>query len=171
MDKQRTNIALTGFMATGKTSVAQALANKLGKKYVSTDDLIVKKANKSIPKIFENDGEIKFRELEIEIVKTVSEMNDIVVDCGGGIVLNWINVTRLKEKGLIILLTASVERILERSSLSTERPLLNVQNTKEKIVELLKFREPFYERAADVIIDTTNLSIDDIVTKILESIK
>jgi shikimate kinase len=165
------NLVITGFMATGKTSVAQALANNLGKKYVSTDNLIVKKANKSITKIFEEDGEIKFRELEIEIVKMVSEMDDVVVDCGGGIVLNWINVARLKEKGIIVLLTAPVDRILERSSSSTERPLLNVQNTREKVVELLKFREPFYERAADVIIDTTNLSIDDIVTKILVSVK
>lgn len=167
----KNNLVITGFMATGKTSIAQSLASKLGKKYVSTDDMIVKKANKSIPKIFEDDGEITFRELEIEIVKTVSEMDDIVVDCGGGIVLNWINVARLKEKGIIVLLTASVERILERSSSSTERPLLNVQNTREKIVELLKFREPFYERAADVSIDTTKLSIDDIVRKILEFLK
>jgi shikimate kinase len=165
------NLVITGFMATGKTSVAQALANNLGKNYVSTDDLIVKKANKSIPKIFEEDGEIKFRELEIEIVKMVSEMDDVVVDCGGGIVLNWINVARLKEKGIIVLLTASVGRILERSSSSTERPLLNVQNTREKVVELLNFREPFYERAADVIIDTNNLSIDGIVTKILDSLR
>ena len=77
----KNNLVIIGFMATGKTSVAQALANKLGKEYVSTDDLIVKKANKQIPKIFEDDGEIKFRELEIEIVKKVSEMDDIVVDC------------------------------------------------------------------------------------------
>ncbi len=133
--------------------------------------MIVEKTNKSISKIFEEEGEITFRELEIEIVKIISEMDDIVLDCGGGIVLNWINVTRLKENGIIILLTASVERILERSSSSTERPLLNVQNTREKIVELLKFREPFYKRAADMIIDTTNLSIDDIVTKILDFLK
>ncbi|WP_287586219.1 shikimate kinase [Candidatus Borrarchaeum sp.] len=167
----KNNLVIIGFMATGKTSVAQALASKLGKEYVSTDDLIVKKANKYIPKIFEDDGEIKFRELEIEIVKTVSEMDDIVVDCGGGVVLNWINVVRLKEKGIIVLLTASVERILERSSSSTERPLLNVQNTREKIVALLKFREPFYEKAADVIIDTNNLSIDNIVAQILDFLK
>jgi shikimate kinase len=171
VDKQRTNIALTGFMATGKTSVAQTLANKLGKKYVSTDDLIVKKANKSISKIFEEDGEITFRELEIEIVKMISEMDDVVVDCGGGIVLNWINVARLKEKGIIVLLTASVDRILQRSSSSTERPLLNVSNTKKRIVDLLKFREPFYDRAADMRIDTTKLSIDEIITKIIEFLK
>ena len=167
----KNNLVITGFMATGKTSVAQSLASKLGKKYVSTDDMIVKKANKSIPKIFEDDGEITFRELEIEIVKTVSEMDDIVVDCGGGIVLNWINVARLKENGIIVLLTASLESILQRSSSSTERPLLRVFNTREKIVELLKFREPFYERAADMNIDTTKLSIEDIVRKILDFLK
>jgi shikimate kinase len=165
------NLVIIGFMATGKTSVAQALASKLGKEYVSTDDLIVKKANKDIPKIFEDDGEIKFRELEIEIVKIVSEMDEVVVDCGGGVILNWINVVRLKEKGFIVLLTAPVEKILERSSSSTERPLLNVQNTKEKIIELLKFREPFYKKAADMIIDTTNQSIDNIITQIVDFLK
>ncbi|MCK5587397.1 MAG: shikimate kinase [Candidatus Lokiarchaeota archaeon] len=167
----KNNLVIIGFMATGKTSVAQALAKKLGKKYISTDMQIVKKTNKAIPLIFKEEGGTKFRELEIEITKTISSMDDIVVDCGGGIVLNWINIIRLKERGIVVLLTASVESILQRSSSTTERPLLNVENTKEKIVELLKFREPFYERAADMSIDTTNLSIDDVVTRILENLK
>jgi shikimate kinase len=167
----KNNIVIIGFMATGKTSVARYLANELGKEYVSTDEMIVKKENKAINSIFEKEGEIRFRELEIEVIKTISKMDNIVVDCGGGIVLNWINVVRLQEKGIIILLTASEEQILERSALSPERPLLSVQDTQEKINVLLRFRKPFYERAADVCIDTTNLKTDDVVARILEIVK
>ena len=167
----KNNIVIIGFMATGKTSVARYLANELGKEYVSTDEMIIKKENKTINSIFEEEGEIRFRELEIEVIKAISKMDNIVVDCGGGIVLNWINVTRLQEMGIIILLTSSVEQILERSGSSPERPLLNVQDTQEKITELLRFRKPLYERAADVSIDTTNLKINDVVTRILEIVK
>lgn len=167
----KNNIVIIGFMATGKTNVARYLANELGKEYVSTDEMIVKKENKTIKSIFEEEGEIRFRELEIEVIKAISKMDNIVVDCGGGIVLNWINVVRLQEKGIIILLTASVEQILERSASSPERPLLNVQDAQEKINVLLRFRKPFYERAADVCIDTTNLMTDDVVTRILEIVK
>jgi len=167
----KNNIVIIGFMATGKTSVARYLANELGKEYVSTDEMIVKKENKKINSIFEEEGEIRFRELEIEVIKAISKMDNIVVDCGGGIVLNWINVVRLQEKGIIILLTASIEQILERSALSPERPLLNVQDAQEEINVLLRFRKPFYERAADVCIDTTNLMTDDVVTRILEIVK
>ncbi len=167
----KNNIVIIGFMATGKTSVARYLANELGKKYISTDEMIIKKVNKAINLIFEEEGETRFRELEIEVIKAISKMDNLVVDCGGGIVLNWINVARLQEKGIIILLTASVEQILERSASSPERPLLNVQDAKEKTTELLRFRKPFYERAADVSIDTTNLKVNDIVSRILEIVK
>jgi shikimate kinase len=167
----KNNIVIIGFMATGKTRVARYLANLLGKEYVSTDEMIIEKENKTINSIFEEEGEIRFRELEIEVIKAISKMDNIVVDCGGGIVLNWINVVRLQEKGIIILLKASIEQILERSALSPERPLLNVQDAQKEINALLRFRKPFYERAADVCIDTTNLMTDDVVTRILEIVK
>ena len=165
----KNNIALIGFMGTGKTVVGKSLAKKLNKKYVDMDALIVKKAGKSIPRIFEEDGEIRFRELEIEVTKEISGMKDVIIDCGGGVVLNKINIDRLKRNAIVILLTASPEIILNRVLKEKgQRPLLEVSDRMKKIKDLLSFREPFYNRSADYIIDTSGLSIDEVVERIIE---
>lgn len=123
----KTNIALIGFMATGKTAVGKLLAQKLGKKFIELDAVIEKKAGMSIPDIFRRDGEIRFRELEIEAVRDVSAAKNNVIACGGGVVLNTINIDRLKKESVIICLEASPSVILRRTSRDKDnRPLLNV---------------------------------------------
>ena len=141
--QEKKNIVLIGFMATGKSSVAHLLAKRLNKRVVSTDSLIEKKSKKTIPQIFKQDGEIRFRELEIQVVKKVSEMKNIIVDCGGGVVLNKINIDRLKKNGIIILLTAKPEEILKRENKEKgARPLLSKKEKLKVIKELLNFRKP-----------------------------
>jgi shikimate kinase len=167
---ERENIALIGFMGTGKTTVGKRLAKMLGKKYVSTDEYIVKEVGKPVEEIFENYGEIKFREAEIKAVKKLSKLKNVVIDCGGGVVLNKINIDRLKENGLIILLTASPKVILKRlkKCKNEKRPLLKSKSKLKKIKSLLAFRKPFYEMAADYRIDTSNLSVNEVVRKIIK---
>ena len=80
----KTSIALIGFMGTGKTVVGKALAEKLGREFVELDTLIEQKAGKPISEIFQQDGEVAFRELEIEVTKEVSENKNQVIACGGG---------------------------------------------------------------------------------------
>ncbi len=168
----KTNIALIGFMGTGKTAVGQLLANKLGKKFVELDLLIEQKAGKSIPDIFQQDGEIGFRELEIKVAKEAANKQDSVIACGGGIVLNKINVDRLKESAIIVYLTASPGVILKRvANEEGQRPLLEVDNPTLTIREMLSFREPFYERAADITINTSKLDIDSVAEQIIEKLK
>ena len=167
----KTSIALIGFMGTGKTVVGKALAKKLNRKFVELDSLIEQKAGKTIPQIFQEDGEIAFRELEIEVTKEVAERKNVVIACGGGVVLNKINIDRLRKESLIVYLTASPKVILERTSNDAEeRPLLKA-NPLLTIQQLLKFRKPFYERAADIKIDTSKLSIDSIVEQTIVRIK
>jgi len=168
----KTNIALIGFMGAGKTSVGRALAVRLNKEFIRTDDLIVESARKSIPEIFEQDGEPRFRELEIEVVKKISDKKDVVIDCGGGVVLNELNIDNLKKNSRIILLAAPPQVILERTSKDGgERPLLNTRDRLERIRQLLFSRECLYKRSADFEIDTSNLSVDQVVDKILELLK
>jgi shikimate kinase len=168
----KSNIALIGFMGTGKTSIAKDLATKLKKEFIHTDDFISVKAGKSIPKIFEQDGEQKFRELEIEVVKEISDKKNVVIDCGGGVILNVINIERLKKNAKIILLTASPEVILERVLKDDgKRPLLYTQDKMERIKELLFIREPLYKKYADYEIDTSNMKIDQAIEKILKFMK
>ena len=168
----KTNIALIGFMGVGKTAVGRALAKRLNRQFVELDSLIEQKAGKSIPKIFEQDGEIAFRELEIEVAKEVSQGRNLVIACGGGIVLNKINIDRLKKESVIVYLTASPMVILRRTSGDGgQRPLLKASNKAQNIQELLRFRKPFYERAADIEIDTSKLSISSVAEQIIAELK
>ena len=172
MVRMKTNIALIGFMGTGKTSVGRALATKLNKEFIRTDDLIVELVGKSIPEIFGQDGESRFRELEIEVVKKISDKKGLVIDCGGGVILNKINVDNLEKNSRIILLTASPEVIFERVLKDGEqRPLLNTWDKLKRIKQLLFLREPLYKRSADFEIDTSNLKVDQVVDKILGFLK
>ena len=168
----KTSIALIGFMGTGKTAAGEALAEKLGKEFVELDSLIEQKAGKTIPEIFQQGGEVSFRELEIEVVREVAENKDAVIACGGGVVLNKINIDRLRKECIIVYLTASPEAILKRTSGDeNERPLLKAGSRALTIRELLKFRKPFYERAADIRIATSKLDIDAVVEQIIKKVK
>ncbi len=168
----KTNVALIGFMGVGKTVVGEALAKKLNRKFVELDSLIEQKAGQPIPRIFEQDGEVAFRELEIEVTKEVSQEEHTVIACGGGIVLNQINIDRLRQKSRIVYLTASPTVIMKRvSSDGGERPLLKVAKPSLTIQELLRFRRPFYERAADITVNTSKLKVDAVVKRIIEKIK
>jgi shikimate kinase len=168
----KTSIALIGFMGTGKTAVGKALAARLGKEFIELDAVIEKKAGKAIPEIFQQDGEIAFRELEIEAAKEAADKRNAVIACGGGIVLNKINIDRLRKEGTIICLTASPGVILRRTSDDkNERPLLAVTDQLAQIKELLRFRRPFYDRAADIKINTSKLNTDSVVELIVAALK
>lgn len=167
----KTNIALIGFMGTGKTAVGKALAEKLGRSFVELDSLIEQKAGKSIPDIFQQDGETAFRELEIELTKEVSKDKSLVIACGGGIVLNKINIDRLRESSGMVYLTASPGVILKRvANEEGQRPLLEVDNPTLAIREMLSSRKPFYERAADIKIDTSRLDINSVAEQIIDKL-
>ena len=168
----KTSIALIGFMGTGKTAVGKLLATKLGREFIELDYLIEQKAGRTIPEIFQQDGEIGFRELEIEATKEVANQENAVIACGGGIVLNKINIDRLRKECIIVYLTASPGIILKRTSGDkNERPLLVVSDRALQIRELLRFRQPFYQRAADIKIDTSKMNIDSVAERIMEKLR
>ncbi len=168
----KTNIALIGFMGSGKTVIGQALSRKLGRKFIELDLLIEQKAGRSIPDIFQQDGEVAFRELEIEVTKEIANEKYLVIACGGGVVLNKINIDRLRNESRIVYLTASPRVILKRvSSEEGQRPLLEGDDPILTIQELLRFRKPFYERAADITIDTSKLDINAVAEQIISKLK
>lgn len=168
----KTSIALIGFMGTGKTVVGEALSKKLARKFVKLDSLIEQRVGKSIADIFEQDGEEVFRELEIEITKEVAKDKNLVVDCGGGVVLNQINIDRLRREARIVYLTALPRVILSRvSDDGGRRPLLKGANKASNIQELLGLREPFYQRAADIEINTSKLDINSVAEQIINELE
>jgi shikimate kinase len=167
----KTSIALIGFMGTGKTTVGKLLASRLGKKFIDMDTLIEKKAGKSIPAVFRDEGEIRFRELEIEVTREVSGRKNVVIACGGGVVLNKINIDRLEQECLIVCLTASPAVILKRTSDGGERPLLKVKGRVRQIEELLKYRWPYYVHSADIMINTSRIAPETVARKIMEKVR
>jgi shikimate kinase len=167
----KTNIALIGFMGVGKTAVGKALAEKVGRSFVEMDLLIEQRKGKSISDIFQQDGEAAFRELEIEVTEDISKGKNLVIACGGGVVLNKVNIERLRKSARMVYLTASPGVILKRvASGEGKRPLLKVDNPSIAICEMLSFREPFYARAADIKVDTSKLGINAVAEQIIDKL-
>ena len=164
------NIILTGFMGTGKTAVGRELARLLNMHLIDVDTDIEKSEKMTINEIFEQFGEPRFRELETEMIKKLSERNNIVISTGGGAVVRQENVDVLKKNGVIVCLTAKPETIVRRTGNSNDRPLLQVEDPLEKIKELLNFRKPFYEKA-DIMIDTEGKTPLHIAEEIIEKVK
>jgi shikimate kinase len=152
-------------MGTGKTTIATKLALRLGMRYVSTDNLIEAKEKRTINEIFTNSGEDYFRDVESSVAREVSAMENLVIDCGGGVVLREENMANLKSGGIVVCLTAKPEVIMERTKKYKHRPLLNVEDPKRKILDLLNKRAPFYAKA-DHIVDTGDLTVRQVVDKI-----
>jgi shikimate kinase len=164
------NLILTGFMGTGKTEVGRELARLLTMKLIDIDTEIIKSAKMSINQIFEQFGEQKFREMETEMIDKVSREKNVLISTGGGAVLRQENMDALKKTGMVICLMATPETILQRTSGTSERPLLQVEKPLEKINELFNLRKPFYEKA-DMMIDTENKTPLQIAEEIIEKVK
>jgi shikimate kinase len=164
------SIYLVGFMGTGKTAVGKELAKSLKFKFVDLDDLIVRKEKRAINDIFSQSGEPCFRKVEKEQLREIASQKNQVVSCGGGIVIDPENIALMQQSGRLIALTARPEVIFERTKNGVHRPLLNVADPLGRITELLNIRKPYYEKA-DALIDTSDLSVRQVVENILELTK
>ncbi len=147
VDIKNKNIVLIGLMGSGKSSIGLAMAKLLKRPVFSMDQMIEQQEGKTISEIFEKKGEPYFRTLEHDLVKILSAKKNSVIDCGGGVFVNADNRKLLKQTGLVIYLSASIETLYERVKTRTHRPLLKVEDPKKKLETLLKEREKFYQEA------------------------
>lgn len=150
------NIALIGFMGTGKTTISQALSRITGFEEVDVDKYIVDNAGMEISDIFEKYGEQYFRDLETKALQEVQDRKGQIISCGGGAVLRDENVEILKQGSVIVLLTATPETIFDRVKNHTHRPILNNDMSLEHVKELMDKREPRYQSVADI-----KVNVDD----------
>ncbi len=161
------NIVLTGFMATGKSSVGRQLASRLGYDFVDVDGLIEAEAGMPIPAIFTRQGEAAFRELEARMVESAAGRVGCVIATGGGAIVNPRNLEALRRSGVIVTLTADPDIILSRIGAGADRPLLEGGEKRERIQDLLAARAPVYARA-DLSVDTSNRSVDEVVDHLVD---
>ncbi len=167
LDNVPHNIILVGFMGTGKTVVGHALARNLKYSYIDTDDMIEEVAGKSIPRIFAEDGEAHFREIEKSVIRELADLDKHVVATGGGAVIFDDNIEEMKRAGVVICLDAHPDVVYDRVKDDEYRPLLQVPNPRERIAELLDQRHEQYIKA-DMVIDTSELGVEEVVERILQ---
>lgn len=159
------NLALVGFMGTGKTSVGRLVAEQLKFEFIDTDELIQAHTGRTIADIFARDGEPAFRALERKVVEEIAARTRTVISTGGGLPTNAENLAALKTHALVVCLWASPEKIWERVRNQSHRPLLHDADPQSKIKELLAARSPFY-RQADVLVNTDLRSAREVATQV-----
>jgi shikimate kinase len=164
------NLALIGFMGTGKTSAGRLVAEQLHFDFLDTDELIQTRTGRTIAEIFSNNGEAAFRALERDVVTDLAGRTKTVISTGGGLPANPENLAALKAHALVVCLWASPEKIWERVRNQSHRPLLQDPDPQLKIRELLELREPFY-RQADVLINTNLRSAREVAQQIVLQFK
>ena len=164
------NLFLIGFMGAGKSSVSAGLGRMLGREVVEMDQRIAAQEGMSIPELFAQKGEPYFRACETALLKSFAQGAPRIVSCGGGVPLREENVVAMRESGTVVLLTASPEVILERVKDSDERPLLQGHKDVSYIAVLMEQRRPRYEAAADITVDTSHLSIEEVCRQVLRRV-
>ena len=173
MRYMKKNVALIGFMGTGKSSTGKDLSSRLGCAFVDLDRRIEEMCGMRIPEIFEKYGEDYFREQEHMAVKEVSARKGIVISTGGGTVKNPENIRLLRQRGFVICLTADVDTILSRTMRVGNRPVLDSADRGDRrkaIIELLESRREMYSNA-DYTVDTSQMSPFQVVEDICRYLK
>ncbi len=164
------NILLIGFMGSGKTAISKCLQRKYRRNIIDIDEEIVKREKRTIPEIFERDGEAYFRDTETTILGELEARTNLVVSCGGGAVLREENVEIMKRSGIVVYLVATPETVYERVKDCKSRPLLKENNNVEFITRLMEKRRSNYESAADIVIQTDDKSIEQICEELMKKL-
>lgn len=151
---QKRNIYLVGPMGAGKSTIGRVLAAELHLGFRDSDKVIEDRTGADIPWIFDMEGEEGFRDRESAVLEELSKGQDVVIATGGGIILRSQNREIMKSSGYVCYLTASIEQLVERTSRDKKRPLLQVENPRQKIIDLVALRDPLYREAADFVINT-----------------
>jgi shikimate kinase len=166
---RRDNVVLVGFMGAGKSVCGRLLARRLGRCFVETDDMIVASEGRSIPEIFREAGEPRFRQLEADTIESLKLKSGEVIATGGGMPCRDGRMELLRELGTVVWLDGDVRELHARASRIGNRPMLEGRPMAE-VEELYRSRQPYYRRA-HITVDTTGLGADQVVARILSALR
>jgi shikimate kinase len=162
------NIVLVGYRGTGKSAVGAIVAERLGMPCIAMDGKIVEKVGMSIPEFVEKHDWPAFRNVESEVARELSGVDNIVIDSGGGVIERPENIDALRTNGIIIWLKASVDAIVSRIEGGTERPsLTGVKSFTDEVEEILDRRIPKYAAAAQHEVDTDDLTPEQVADRVV----
>lgn len=169
------NIVLIGFRCAGKSTIGHVLADRLKMTFIDIDEMIEKKRRMTIKDIFERKGETVFRLWESDAVAEVCKLDRHVIATGGGVVLRYKNIRNLKRNSVVVLLQIdpeiAYERIKRDAKSRTRRPALTDKDPFTEVVQQCRMREPIYRSVSDIVIDTTDQSVDRSVERIVTKLK
>ena len=158
-------------MGSGKSTIGRLLSNELKLEFIDSDKVIEERAGANIPWIFDVEGEDGFRNREETVIDQVSEQDNIVLATGGGAVLRESNRNLLRERGFVIYLHASVDQQVERTARDRNRPLLQTENPRARLEELIRVRDPLYRQTADFVMRTDRRHPRAVIGEIIKALR
>lgn len=162
---------LIGPMGAGKSSLGRRLARRLKRPFWDSDKEIERRTGVDIPTIFAYEGEGGFRERERAVIADLTQLHGVVLATGGGAVIDERNRKLLAMRGLVVYLRVSVDSQLKRTSRDRSRPLLQVENPRQRLIELINMREPWYREIAEITVDTDRESMAVIMGRIVRQLE
>jgi len=165
------SLFLTGPMGAGKSTIGRQLSRQLKMTFYDSDREIENRTGVDIPLIFELEGEQGFRKRERLVIDELTSLPDIVLATGGGVILDADNRKHMAERGLVIYLHASVNQQLARTKHDRNRPLLQTENPRQRLGDLMQLRDPLYREIADLVIDTDGKRVMAVVNQIIRKLK
>lgn len=164
-------LILIGMMGAGKTTVGKELARRHKLRFADCDHEIVARTGVSIPTIFEIEGEAGFRRRETQMIDELTQADDIVIATGGGVVTTPANRELMRARGIVIYLNVLPQVLFERTRNDRNRPLLQVENPRQRIEELHRLRDPLYRDVAHIIVDGGRANPGTMVRAIEEALR
>ena len=171
MNRNGRSIVLIGMMGAGKSAVGRCLKWRTGFAQFDTDEMVRSKFGMPISEIFSTHSEDKFRDAETETLRNLSADQGAIIVTGGGIVLRKENVELLKRFGVVVWLEADEKTLYKRASRTGDRPLLKRKNPRKAFTQMLRTRLPLYAKIADIRIDTSQLTDEEVAVAIVSKFK
>ena len=165
------SIVLIGMMGAGKSSVGACLRRRTGLGLLDMDEIVASNFGMSIPEVFAEHGEKKFREAETEALRRMRTEEQMIIITGGGIVLRKENVEILRRQAVIVWLDGDEETLFARASRKRNRPLLQTKNRRKTFSQILAARRPLYANIANIRVDTSVLTDEEIAVAILAKLR